>query len=316
MLRVAAVQLRTSASRADTLTRASALVDAAAKAGARLAVLPEAFTGLYGVEHFEANAEGWKNADSGTKMMSQLAERHNIFVCGGVIEQHPIKTSLLYNTVAAFGPGGQEVARYRKMHLSRVSVGGDNTSEGSILTAGDELSFFDIDDDSEGSDGRGWRVGLANCFDLRFRAVADMLSAAPPHGIGAELILYPSSWLKSTGEMGHWETLLKARALDGQVFVMGVSNARDDAQKTVAFGRSCVVGPLGETLAVCADDTADEVVVAELRLADLLDARRRIPLGTSRRDLVYAGALRQAQENPFAMGRPPPGWRDGTDVKM
>ena len=210
---------------------------------------------------------------------------------------------------SAHRPTGQEVARYRKLHLSSVSVGEDNTSEGSILEAGEEFGWFDIDDDSDGSDGRGWRVGLANCFDLRFKELSDALSSLPPHGLGSELLLYPSSWLKSTGEMGHWETLLRARALDGQNYVMGVSTARDETQETVAFGRSCVIGPMGETVAMCKNDCADEVVAAELSLANLLDARRRIPLSTSRRPLVYQGALRSAQENPLAMRRPPLGWK-------
>ena len=60
--------------------------------------------------------------------------RGGSYVCGGVVEQHPI-SSMLYNTIAAFGPEGQEVARYRKVHLSQVSVGEDKTSEGSVLQA-------------------------------------------------------------------------------------------------------------------------------------------------------------------------------------
>ena len=127
-----------------------------------------------------------------------------------------------------------------------------------------------------------------------------------------QVLLYPSSWLKTTGDLGHWETLLRARALDHQVFVVGVSNPRDaaahaaDPTVPLAFGRSSVVGPLGETLGVCADDATDEVVSAELRLDALLDARRRIPLAASRRPQAYQGALDAARQWPGAMMRPPP----------
>ena len=310
MLTVAAIQLRTSVSRSDTLFRASRLIGEAAKSGARLCVLPEAFTGMYGVDHFVGNAEQIKGAESGTKMMSEEAASHGIFVCGGVIEQHPIKKSVLHNTIVAYGPSGQEVARYRKVHLSRVSLGKDTTCESSVLQAGDKLSWFDIDDDSESADGRGWRVGLASCFDLRFREFSDMLSRDPPNGIGAELLVYPSAWLKSTGDMGHWEVLLKARALDAQIYAMGVNVAHDASQDTATFGRSCVVGPLGETIAVCGDDNADEVVLAKLSLDHLKTARKSIPLSDCRRPLVYQDALRSAQSTPLAMMRPPLGCKD------
>ena len=305
MLRVAALQLRTSGG--DQLARAAVLVAQAAAAGARLVCLPEAFTGPYGAAHFAEHAEEWKAAGSGTQLLSRCAEEHGIYLVGGVVERHPIN-GRMHNTIAAFAPGGQEVARYRKMHLSRVTVGPDATSEGDVLEAGASLSFFDIPEGSE--DGRGWRVGLLNCFDLRFREVHAMLSAAPPHGVGAELVLYPSCWLRSTGRMGHWETLLRARALDGQHFVMGINVAQDTAQDTVAFGRSMVVGPVGEALAVCADDAADEVVLADLEMPALLEARQMIPLQAARRPLVYEDALREVQSSPVAMMRPPPGWRD------
>eukprot|EP00928_Gymnodinium_smaydae_P089176 TRINITY_DN73177_c0_g1_i1.p1 TRINITY_DN73177_c0_g1~~TRINITY_DN73177_c0_g1_i1.p1 ORF type:complete len:331 (+),score=41.10 TRINITY_DN73177_c0_g1_i1:45-995(+) len=305
MLRVGAIQLRTSADRKATLSKARSLIDLAAQRGAQLVCLPEAWTGLYGVGHFASNAEQWKGEDSGTKLMAEAAANHGLYVVGGVIEQHPTNKEILYNTIAAFDPRGNEVARYRKMHLSRVSVGADNTSEGTVLEAGDRLGYFDVPDDSDDGDGCGWRIGLANCFDLRFKDLSDMLTAPPPKGLGSDVILYPSSWLKSTGDMGHWETLLKARALDGQCYTMGISNARDDTQQTVAFGRSCIMGPLGETVAVCADDTADEVVMAELRLDHLVEARRRIPLSTSRRPETYEDALRSMQADPVAMARQP-----------
>ena len=310
MLRVAAVQLRTSSNRKELLERAGALVEQAATAGgAQLIVLPEAFTGLYGVRHFRSNAEQWQAKDSGTHMMSLLAAKHQVHIVGGVIEEHPISKKL-YNTVAAFGPAGEEVARYRKIHLSKVQVGPDKTSEGDVLQRGSELSFFDIagEEKNDPTGGRGWRVGLACCFDLRFRELSDMLVRPPPNGIGADILVYPSSWLKSTGDMGHWETLLSARALDGQCYVMGVSNAQDDDQECVAYGHSQVVGPLGNILSVCQDHRADEVVCHDLSMEVMENVRRSmIPLESCRRKQVYEDALRNAQSNYAAMMRPPTG---------
>ena len=265
MLRIAACQMRTCADRASSLDRASALIASAAKGGARLVILPESWTGLYGVQHFANNAENWLAKGSGTALMCGLARQYNLFICGGVIERAE-DTNLLYNTIAAFGPDGSEVARYRKIHLSCVSIGNDQTSEGTILRPGTELSYFEIDS--------SWRIGLACCFDLRFADLATALTRTH----SCDVILYPSAWLKSSGELGHWETLLKARALDGQCYTVGVSNPVDESTTPVSFGRSCCVDPLGQIIAVCEDDAANEVVFADLSEKDLISTRERIPL--------------------------------------
>ena len=318
MLRVAAIQLRTSSCRSELFSRVESLVEeAVTKHRSQLVVLPESFTGIYGVEHFANNSEQWKAKDSGTKLMSTLASTFEIHIVGGVIEQHPINKKM-FNTIAAFGKQGQEVARYRKMHLSQVSVGKDATSEGSILESGDALSWFDIaperkenDNGNAGKDESesvGWRIGIASCFDLRFRELSDMLCKPPPHGVGSDVIVYPSSWLKSTGDLGHWEILLKARDLDGQCYVVGTSNAEDLNQETVAFGHTQVIDPAGRVLGICSDHTADEIVPAVLTKEKMIDVRRKmLPLERCRRPIIYQDALKQAQAIPYAMLRAPTG---------
>jgi predicted amidohydrolase len=310
-LRVAAINFKTSSNRVELLARAAQLIEAAAtQHSAQLVVLPEAFTGLYGVKYFASNAEVWKAKHSGTQLMAQMAAKHHIHVVGGVIEQHPINKKM-FNTVAAFGPNG-EVARYRKIHLSKVTIGPDSTSEGTILESGDELSWFDIADSGDGSDGRGWRIGIACCFDLRFRDLSDMLVKAPPKGVGADVLLYPSSWLKSTGDLGHWDTLLKARALDGQCYVVGVSNAQDDEQDCVAYGHSQIIDPLGRVMNVCENHCEDEIVVSEMTMKQMIKVRNHlIPLESCKRPIIYEDALRSVQSMPSAMMRPP----TGTDSK-
>lgn len=268
MLRAAAVQLRCGRDKAANIKKAAELVSAAASRGARLVALPEAFTGLYGTQYFAGSAERWLEAGSGTAAMSALAKEHGVYVCGGVIEACAASDKL-YNTIGAFGPAGEELARYRKLHLSCVSVSADTTAEADVLTAGDGLSSFAAD---------GWTVGLACCFDLRFKDLAAALTDPPPLGLGAGVVLYPSAWLKSTGELGHWEGLLAARALDGQCYTVGANQTRDDQQETVFYGRSVFYGPLGQQLAVIGDDTKDGVVLADLCPDELADARRRIPL--------------------------------------
>lgn len=319
MLRIAAVQLRASSDKAGTLARASALIDQAAQLGAHLGelhrylrphphvlinhlpyplpfclafyflvhsvCLPEAWTGLYGVEHFRNNAEVLGSARSGSALMASAAQQHGIFVCGGVIEdasdgggdRASSSENRLHNTIVAYGPDSMApVATYRKMHLSKVQVGPDATSEGSILTAGTELGYFDIQGGGKPNHSR-WRIGLCCCFDLRFGSLAAALGAG---GLKSDVLLYPSAWLHSTGMLGHWDSLLKSRALDNQLYVVAPNQARDTghADRTVLHGDTTIIDPLGQRIATCKDDREDEIVMAELHTDILQNARDRIPL--------------------------------------
>ena len=283
MLRIACINFRTSLCRQDTLARATALVkravfesnalQAETIASGLVVVLPECWTGEYGVANFKTNAERFMEQESGTRLMSELASELGIYVVGGVIEQ---TTESLFNSVFAFNPEGSAIARYRKLHLSRVTFGEDRTSEGTVLSPGNKLACFDVGT-------TGFRVGLLNCFDLRFPAASQSLR----HQADCHVLLYPSAWLQSSGELGHWTTLLKARALDNQVYVAGVNVARNDAQDVVCFGHTQVIDPLGQVLALGTDHFADDIVTAELSLRAIENARSRVPLDACARTDIF-----------------------------
>lgn len=275
MLRCAVIQVRTSSNRSELFSRIERMVQALMRRyqeqPPQLICLPEAFTGLYGVDEFERNAERFLDLDSGTQLMSKLAQKHGAYVVGGVIEREEKEVESLFNTIAVLNPKGRVETRYRKMHLSKVKVGRDETSEGSVLTKGKDLVYFDIPG--------GWRIGLLCCFDLRFSEMSDAL--AKKHG--CNILLYPSAWLDSTGKLGHWETLLRARALDTQAYVVGVNTAKDEKQETVSYGHSQVVDPLGRQLFIASYDE-DDTGIAEFAMRDLIDIRENaIPLSSCRR---------------------------------
>lgn len=200
--------------------------------------------------------------------------------------------------------------------------------QGDVLSAGEEIGCFDLDlslcgptpsspadqchdrsadnGDSGGNlpgPGPGrrdnlWRVGLACCFDLRFPRLTNMLTLAPPQGLGCDMLLYPSAWLASTGELGHWDSLLRARALDGQVFVVGANQTRrrEGDLGPDLFGRSCLVGPLGEVLASCEDDMSEVVVEADFSRQHLEQVRGvKINLTAAKKsEKTYAAMLEKA----------------------
>lgn len=295
MLRAGVGQLRVVAERVSNLQRASKLIDEAAHRGCKFFALPEAFTGTYGVHHFRGNAEHLLSPGSGSALMAEAAAKHGMWVCGGVVEEAELgsgKAGTLFNTICAYGPDGSEVARYRKGHLSQVRVGPDATREVDVFLPGQELVSFDID----AGDGEQYRVGLACCFDLRFQEMAQALASPqkPSSGTSSirsghacDMLVYSSAWLHSTGALGHWDLMLRARALDNQVWVLGPNHARDESNETVMHGDSKITSPWGQVLSGCENDEADGCVVADLRKEDLSDLRDRIPLLSCRQPGLY-----------------------------
>jgi predicted amidohydrolase len=160
-------------------------------------VLPEAFTGTYGVEHFAANSELLGADGSGSATLAEIASQHALATVGGVIERCP-ESDLLYNSTVAYDPSGSLVAKYRKIHLSKVRVGVDDTSEATVLREGNSTASFDVVGSEEGA---SFCVGLACCFDLRFPELAGAYARWGKQP--CDVLLYPSAFLGSTGEK-HW----------------------------------------------------------------------------------------------------------------
>ena len=274
MLNICATQLRVSGSLSDNLSRASILISDAAAKGANLVVLPEIFTGTYGVQHFADHREAIGLA-GGSELLRNSAAQNGCFVVGGVVEESSTSPNTLYNTTVAYNPRGEEVARYRKIHLSKVSVGDDATSEATTFTPGASRSAFTATDGA----GNDFQVGLACCFDLRFQEHADKLRRKE----GADVIVYSAAWLNSTGMLGHWELMLRARALDNQVFCVGSNHAHDSEGETVMYGHSMITSPWGNVVSRAEDPTKDEGVFATVTRMELADVRERINLTEQRR---------------------------------
>ena len=131
---------------------------------------------------------------------------------GYVSARDPTTKERLYNTIACFGPDGSMVAKYRKVHLSRVKAGPDATAEATVLTPGDDAMSFEVG---------GLKVGMLCCFDLRFKHLSKHYEDA-----GCDVLAYPSAFLHSTGQH-HWELLLRSRAVDHQVYTRGSNHAME-----------------------------------------------------------------------------------------
>src|SRR5262245_2056551 len=268
-LRVAAVQMASSADRAANLATAEGLVRRAAGAGARRIVLPEKWPYIHGPRLLEgaepldgpslSAARGWAR-DLGVAILA-----------GSVIERVE-GDARARNTSVLVGPDGAVEAVYRKLHMFDVDVGGVSYRESAATAAGDEVVV---------ARALGHVVGMSVCYDLRFPELYRRLADG-----GAEIIVVPAAFTAFTGR-DHWEPLLRARAIENQAFVIaaGQQGRHDDGIES--YGRSMVVDPWGLVLAQAPD--GEGLAVADLDFARLAEGRERLPALRHRRQDVSGG---------------------------
>jgi nitrilase len=164
-----------------------------------------------------------------------------------------------------FGPQGQCLARYDKIHLFYFDNGQERYDEAAVLQAGDTPVCFDL----PSKDGHTWRIGLSVCFDVRFPSHYQQLRA-----MGAELLLVPSAFTHTTGS-AHWEVLLRARALDNLAWVGAAAQGGVHENGRQTWGHSMWVDPWGQVQAV--QPTGEGCVIAELDIAALHQRRLQLP---------------------------------------
>jgi predicted amidohydrolase len=274
-VRVAAVQMHSGPEVAANVARADRLVADAAGRGARLVALPEMFACVAGRDRLRASAEP---LDGPTLAWAAgAARRHGIWLlAGSLIEDRG--DGCRANTSCLFGPDGERVAVYRKVHRFDVDVPGFTYRESDIVEAGDELVCAELAG-TEVAGGGPLRLGLSVCYDLRFAELYRILALR-----GAQVLAVPSAFSGPTGK-DHWEPLLRARAIENQCYVLAPDQWGDAPGGGVWHGRSMIVDPWGVVLAQAPD--ADGVITADLDLDRLAEVRRRLPALAHRRPEVY-----------------------------
>jgi predicted amidohydrolase len=262
----ACVQLNSGENKRQNLATATRLIEEAAKAGANLVALPEMFNGL---GRFEAVVDAAEPIPGPTsEAMSALAARLKIILCAGSICEQSETPGKGYNTSLLFDRDGTLVSRYRKIHLFDYHVPGEVTyTESRFMLPGERVVHARLPE---------MCVGHATCYDLRFPELFRRLSDS-----GTEILLTPSAFTQSTGRC-HWEILLRARAVENQVFVVAPNQCGRHSPELVTYGHSAIVDPWGEVLAMAGGDQ-EEVIYAELKAERLAEVRRLLPVLTHRR---------------------------------
>lgn len=257
-MKIALLQMIVTADKETNLNRAEELVKKAAQGGADMAVLPEMFNCPYASAFFREYAEP-KGGET-YRRLSEMAKRNAVYVVGGSIPQ--IRDNKIYNTSYTFDRQGNEIHDYSKTHLFDIQVdGGQSFRESDTLTPGVGMGVFQTE---------FGLFGLGICFDIRFQSDWQLLQKK-----GALVCIVPGAFNMTTGP-AHWELLFRARAVDNQLFMVGVSPARDLDFSYHAYGHSLVVDPWGCVLAQLGFEEGIAIVTVDLERVP--SVRRQIPI--------------------------------------
>jgi len=269
-LRAAAVQLSCTDDKDRNLEAADRLVRDAAADGARLIVLPERLDLRGAAADYAAGAEGLDGR--AVAWTRALAAELGIDLVAGSVAERRDGHERVANTSAHAGPDGELRAVYRKIHMFDVEVGGVEYRESEHSEPADEVVLSETAD--------GIPLGLTICYDLRFPELYRILALR-----GARLITVPANFTRVTGE-AHWEVLLRARAIENQVFVIAPGQARRPGPERDSYGNSMIVDPWGVVLARAGDEE-ECFVAAELDLAAQDEVRSKLPSLANRMAAAY-----------------------------
>lgn len=255
---VAALQMVSTPDVARNLADARRLIAEAAGEGAQLVLLPEyfCFMGHRDTDKL-ALAEPYQDGPI-QHFLAEAARRHGIWVIGGTLPLKAPEPDRVLNTTLVFDPSGNEAARYDKIHLFNFEKGDESFDEARTIRAGDTVVAFDAP---------FGRVGLSVCYDLRFPELYRRMG-------DCALIVVPSAFTYTTGR-AHWETLLRARAVENQCYVLAAAQGGKHENGRRTWGHSMLIDPWGEIVAV--GDVGASVVLGAIDPQRIADVRQSLP---------------------------------------
>ncbi len=259
MFRAACIQLRSGEDVAENVRAASALIREAAAGGASFIATPENST-LMAADAGAKLASSHPEADDpALPVFAALAKELGVHLLIGslAIKVSETKTA---NRSYLFAPDGQVAARYSKIHLFDVDLGGEAYAESNTVAGGDRAVLAETP----------WgKLGMTVCYDVRFPQLYRALALG-----GAFAFTVPSAFTVPTGE-AHWHVLLRARAIENGAFVIAPAQGGTHANGRKTYGHSLIVGPWGEVLAEAGMEPG--VIYADIDPAQSAAARAKLP---------------------------------------
>jgi deaminated glutathione amidase len=255
--KLAAIQMVSGPELAPNLAAAERLIAEAAGAGAKLAALPENF---YCIGRTERDKLAYREADGDGPIqtfLSQQAKRHHVWLVGGTAPLAAEDPARIRGASLVYDDRGRRVARYDKMNLFRFSTPNENYDEARTLEPGTRplaiASPFG-------------RLALSVCYDVRFPELY--------RGLGEfDVMFVPSAFTVPTGA-AHWETLLRARAIENKAYVVAPAQGGTHPGGRRTWGHTMIVDPWGEIVASRAE--GEGVVIAEIDPDRIAEVRRKL----------------------------------------
>lgn len=257
-IKVAVVQMNSSAAKAKNISTAVSLCQKAIAQGAEFILLPESFNSfIYGGSFSVAEPLSGPSLEP----LLELARKCKVYIlAGSICEKGPRDKA--YNTSVLVDNKGRIIAKYRKMHLFDVSLKGKKISEAKIYLRGRAPILISV---------LGVKTGLSICYDLRFPELYRFYSRN-----GARILCVPSAFTEATGS-AHWEVLLRSRAIENQCYILAPNQCGRSADGIMSYGNSMIISPWGEILAR-ADKKSQKIIYAQIRLDELMDLRNGFPV--------------------------------------
>ncbi|WP_424766015.1 carbon-nitrogen family hydrolase [Paenibacillus sp. sgz302251] len=221
-------------------------------------MFPEMWNTGYALTEIQSIAD--KEGDRTKTFLSAFSKKHKVHIIGGSIAE--LKEDKVLNTIYAFDREGNVAADYSKIHLFRLM------DEEKYLAAGNKLGKLEME---------GEQAGMMICYDIRFPELARRLALE-----GAKLLFVPAEW--PNPRLHHWKTLLTARAIENQMFVIAC-NRMGESGETSFFGHSIVLDPWGEIIAEAGEE--EMILYADIDLSLVDTVRSKIPVFEDRRPAIY-----------------------------
>ena len=230
-VRIAGVQMASGPKVAANLNEAGRLIAMAAAQGARLVALPEYFAIMGMQETDKVKVREIEGKGPIQKFLSDTARAHKIWIIGGSVPLACDDPKKVRNRFLGYDDKGKQVARYDKIHLFGFNMGDENYSEERTIEPGSAVQTLETP---------FGRIGLSICYDLRFPELYRAMKEV-------DIIVVPSAFTETTGK-AHWETLIRARAIENLAYVLAPAQGGYHLNGRETHGDSMIVDPWGVVL--------------------------------------------------------------------
>ncbi|TRY63831.1 hypothetical protein TCAL_02038 [Tigriopus californicus] len=270
---VAVLQMTSTNDKGQNFETCRRLIEQAQARGAIMVFLPEAFDFL-GLNGTETQALAEPLSGPTISNYQALAAKHKMGLSLGGF--HRVHGDKMLNTHVLIDDQGQISGTYAKTHLFDVEIPGQvRLKESDYVIPGDQIC--------DPISTPAGKIGLGICYDLRFPEISLGLARK-----GADILTFPATFTVPTG-MAHWETLLRARAIETQCYVIAAAQIGQHNPKRASYGHSMIIDPWGTVLAHCGQ--GEGIICAEINLDYLASVRKNMPVAQHRRSDLYGLAM-------------------------